>query len=84
MMGMDFKLLPPSVAYLRVQRQAFVGYSMPLAGWIGEYLVNYGKLPRPPHFLGRAMGKLGFRPPAGEERDDGYVTQFFTRGGASR
>ncbi|ASI99396.1 hypothetical protein [Thermococcus celer] len=79
-MGMDFKLLP-SVAYLRVQRQAFVGYSMPLAGWIGEYLVNYGKLPRP-HFLGRAMGKLGFRP-AGEERDDGYVTQFFTRGSVS-
>ncbi|ASJ06187.1 eL43 family ribosomal protein [Thermococcus pacificus] len=75
-----FKLLP-SVAYLRVQRQAFVGYSMPLAGWVGEYLINYGKLPRP-NFLSRAMGKLGFSL-AGEERDERYVTQFFTKGSVS-
>ncbi len=75
-----FKLLP-SVAYLRVQRQAFIGYSMPLAGWIGEYMVNYGKLPRP-NFLSRAFGKLGFSL-AGEERDERYITQFFTRGSVS-
>ncbi len=81
-MGMNpgFKLLP-SVAYLRVQRQAFIGYSMPLAGWIGEYLVNYQRLPRP-NFLGRAMSKIGFRL-AGEERDERYITQFFTRGSVS-
>ncbi|WP_456423689.1 hypothetical protein [Thermococcus sp.] len=76
----QFKLLP-SVAYLRVQRQAFVGYSMPLAGWIGEYLINHQRLPRP-NFLGRAMGKLGFSL-AGEERDDRYVTQFFMKGSVS-
>ena len=75
-----FKLLP-SVAYLRVQRQAFIGYSMPLAGWIGEYMVNYRKLPRP-NFLSRAFGKLGFSL-AGEERDERYITQFFTRGSVS-
>jgi len=79
-MADQFKLLP-SVAYLRVQRQVFVGYSMPLAGWIGEYLINYQKLPRP-GFLGRAMGKLGFHF-AGEERDDRFITQFFTKGGVS-
>ncbi|NJE27099.1 hypothetical protein E3E22_10855, partial [Thermococcus sp. MV5] len=73
--------LVPSVAYLRVQRQAFVGYSMPLAGWIGEYLINYQRLPRP-NFLGRAFGKLGFSL-AGEERDDRYITQFFTKGSVS-
>ncbi|WP_297519941.1 hypothetical protein [Thermococcus sp.] len=75
-----FKLLP-SVAYLRVQRQAFIGYSMPLAGWIGEYMVNYRKLPRS-NFLSRAFGKLGFSL-AGEERDERYITQFFTKGGVS-
>ncbi|WP_297092964.1 hypothetical protein [Thermococcus sp.] len=79
-MNPGFKLLP-SVAYLRVQRQAFIGYSMPLAGWIGEYLVNYQRLPRP-NFLGRAMSKIGFRL-AGEERDERYITQFFTRGSVS-
>ncbi|MDK2913265.1 MAG: hypothetical protein PWQ79_180 [Thermococcaceae archaeon] len=76
----QFKLLP-SVAYLRVQRQAFVGYSMPLAGWVGEYLINYGKLPRP-NFLSKAMAKLGFYS-AGEERDDRFITQFFTKKGVS-
>ncbi|WP_297535215.1 hypothetical protein [Thermococcus sp.] len=76
----QFKLLP-SVAYLRVERQAFVGYSMPLAGWIGEYLINYGKLPRP-NFLGRAMRKLGFSF-AGEERDERSITQFFVKGSVS-
>ncbi|ASJ05500.1 hypothetical protein [Thermococcus barossii] len=76
----QFKLLP-SVAYLRVQRQVFIGYSMPLAGWIGEYLINYRRLPRP-NFLSRAMGKLGFSL-AGEERDDRYITQFFTKGSVS-
>jgi len=76
----QFKLLP-SVAYLRVQRQAFIGYSMPLAGWIGEYLINYQRLPRP-NFLGRAMAKLGFSL-AGEERDERFITQFFTKGGVS-
>ncbi|ACS32627.1 hypothetical protein [Thermococcus gammatolerans] len=76
----QFKLLP-SVAYLRVERQAFIGYSMPLAGWIGEYLINYQKLPRP-NFLGRAMRKLGFSL-VGEERDDRYITQFFTKKGVS-
>ncbi len=75
-----FKLLP-SVAYLRVQRQVFVGYSMPLAGWIGEYLINYRRLPRP-GFLSRAMGKLGFSL-AGEERGGHFITQFFTKGGLS-
>lgn len=75
-----FKLLP-SVAYLRVQRQAFIGYSMPLAGWIGEYMVNYQRLPRP-RFVHRAMGKLGFSL-AGEERDERYITQFFTKGSVS-
>ena len=73
--------LVPSVAYLRVQKQAFIGYSMPLAGWVGEYLINYRRLPRP-NFLSRAFGKLGFSP-AGGERDDRYITQFFTRGGVS-
>lgn len=77
----QFKLLPPSVAYLRVQKQAFIGYSMPLAGWIGEYLINYQKLPRP-NFLGRAMAKLGFHL-AGEEKDDRFITQFFTKGSVS-
>ncbi|WP_297062946.1 hypothetical protein [Thermococcus sp.] len=76
----QFKLVP-SVAYLRVQRQAFIGYSMPLAGWIGEYLVNYQKLPRP-GFISRAMRKLGFSF-AGEESGDQYVTQFFTKGSVS-
>jgi len=76
----QFKLLP-SVAYLRVERQAFIGYSMPLAGWIGEYLINYGKLPRP-NFLGRAMRKLGFSF-AGEERDEHSITQFFVKGSVS-
>lgn len=76
----QFKLLP-SVAYLRVQKQAFIGYSMPLAGWIGEYLINYQKLPRP-NFLGRAMAKLGFHL-AGEDRDDRFITQFFTKGSVS-
>lgn len=79
-MNPGFKLLP-SVAYLRVQRQAFIGYSMPLAGWIGEYLVNYQRLPRP-NFLGRAMGKLGFHL-SGEGRDERYITQFFTKGSVS-
>jgi hypothetical protein len=73
--------LVPSIAYLRVQRQTFVGYSMPLAGWVGEYLINYRRLPRP-GFLSRAMGKLGFSP-AGEEHDDRYVTRFFTKGSVS-
>jgi len=76
----QFKLLP-SVAYLRVQRQAFVGYSMPLAGWIGEHLVNYQRLLRP-NFLGRAMAKLGFSL-AGEERDERFITQFFTKDSVS-
>ncbi|ASJ01624.1 hypothetical protein [Thermococcus gorgonarius] len=79
-MNAGFKLLP-SVAYLRVQRQAFIGYSMPLAGWIGEYLVNYQKLPRP-NFLGRAVRKLGFSF-VGEEKDDRFITQFFTKGSVS-
>ncbi len=79
-MSDQFKLLP-SVAYLRVQRQAFVGYSMPLAGWIGEYMINYQKLPRP-NFISRAMGKLGFHL-TGEGRDDRFITQFFTRGSTS-
>ncbi|MDV3104676.1 hypothetical protein [Thermococcus waiotapuensis] len=79
-MEAGFKLLP-SVAYLRVQRQAFVGYSMPLAGWIGEYLVNYQKLPRP-NFLWRAVKKLGFSF-AGEDKDDHSITQFFTKGPVS-
>ncbi len=79
----QFKLLP-SVAYLRVQKQAFIGYSMPpLAGWIGgEYLINYQKLPRP-NFLGRAMAKLGFHLAGGEDRDDRFITQFFTKGSVS-
>ena len=76
----QFKLLP-SVAYLRVQKQAFIGYSMPLAGWIGEYMINYRRLPRP-NFVSRAMGKLGFHL-TGEERDDRFITQFFTRGSTS-
>ncbi|WP_297508389.1 hypothetical protein [Thermococcus sp.] len=76
----QFKLLP-SVAYLRVQRQAFIGYSMPLAGWIGEYLINYQKIPRP-NFLGRAVRKLGFSF-VGEERNDHFITQFFTKGSVS-
>jgi len=76
----QFKLLP-SIAYLRVQRQAFVGYSMPLAGWIGEYLINYQRLPRP-NFLGRAMRKLGFSL-AGEESNERFITQFFTKGSVS-
>ncbi|WP_457742415.1 hypothetical protein [Thermococcus sp.] len=76
----QFKILP-SVAYLRVERQVFVGYSMPLAGWIGEYLINYQGLPRP-SFLGRAMRKLGFSF-AGESRDEGSITQFFTKGSVS-
>ncbi len=75
-----FKLLP-SVAYLRVRKQVFVGYSMPLAGWIGEHLTNYGKLPRP-IFIDRAMAKLGFSF-AGEQVDDALVTRFFTRGNVS-
>ncbi|ASJ10651.1 hypothetical protein A3L12_04730 [Thermococcus sp. P6] len=79
-METGFKLLP-SVAYLRVQRQSFVGYSMPLAGWIGEYMVSYRKLPRP-GFLDRAMRKLGFRP-AGEERDETHMNRFFTKGSVS-
>ncbi len=73
--------LVPSIAYLRVQRQTFVGYSMPLAGWMGEYLINYRRLPRP-GFLSRAMRKLGFSP-AGEEHDDRYITHFFTKGSVS-
>ena len=76
----QFKLVP-TIAYLRVQKQAFIGYSMPLAGWIGEYLINYGKLPRP-NFLSRAMAKLGFSL-TGEDRDDRYITQFFMKGGVS-
>ncbi len=76
----QFKLVP-SVAYLRVQRQVFIGYSMPLAGWIGEYLIAYQKLPRP-GFIARAMRKLGFSF-AGEESNDQYITQFFTRGSVS-
>jgi hypothetical protein len=79
-MSDQFKLLP-SVAYLRVQKQASIGYSMPLAGWIGEYMINYQKLPRP-NFLSRAMGKLGFHL-TGEERDEGFITQFFTKGSTS-
>ncbi len=79
-MSSQFKLVP-TIAYLRVQKQAFVGYSMPLAGWVGEYLINYRRLPRP-NFLSRAFGKLGFSP-AGGERDDRYITQFFTRGSVS-
>ncbi|AIU69268.1 hypothetical protein TEU_02325 [Thermococcus eurythermalis] len=76
----QFKLLP-SVAYLRVEKQAFIGYSMPLAGWMGEYLINYQKLPRP-NFLGRAMRKLGFSF-AGEEKDERSITQFFVKGSVS-
>ncbi|ASJ01886.1 hypothetical protein A3L09_00735 [Thermococcus profundus] len=79
-MSHQFKLLP-SVAYLRVQRQAFVGYSMPLAGWVGEYLINHQKLPRP-NFVFRAMGKLGFHL-TGEEKDEHFITQFFTKGSVS-
>ncbi len=79
-MSGQFKLVP-TIAYLRVQKQAFIGYSMPLAGWIGEYLINYGKLPRP-NFLSRAMAKLGFSL-TGEDRDERYITQFFTKGGVS-
>ncbi|NPA47958.1 MAG: hypothetical protein GXO14_04880 [Thermococci archaeon] len=71
-----FKLLP-SVAYLRVRKQVFIGYSMPLAGWIGEHLINYEKLPRP-IFIDRAMTKLGFSF-SGEQEDEDRVTRFFTR-----
>ncbi|AAL80473.1 MULTISPECIES: hypothetical protein [Pyrococcus] len=49
----------PSIAYLRVQRQVYLGYSMALAGWIGEYILNYGSLPKP-NFIRKALSKLGF------------------------
>ncbi|WP_048152714.1 hypothetical protein [Palaeococcus ferrophilus] len=68
--------LVPSVAYLQIHRQAFVGYSMALGGWIGERLLNQRSLPRP-IFFSRALKKLNFKL-MGEERDDNEVTQFFT------
>ncbi len=77
---MMFKLVP-SVAYLRVQRQVFVGYSMPLAGWIGEHLINYRKLPRP-IFIDRAMSRLGFSY-AGEQGNDYRLSRFFIKGNVS-
>ena len=67
--------LVPSVAYLRVYKQAFVGYSMALAGWIGEYLVNQSSLPKP-IFFSRALRKLNFKV-MGEEREEDEVIQFF-------
>ena len=67
--------LVPSVAYLRVQKQFFVGYSMALAGWIGEYYLAYSSYPRP-RFMERALRKLGFRL-VGEDREEN-ITQFFS------
>lgn len=66
--------LVPSIAYLRIYKQAFVGYSMALAGWIGEHLVNEGALPKP-IFFSRSLRKLNFKF-MGEERDE-ELTQFF-------
>jgi len=68
--------LIPSIAYLRVQRQYFIGYSMPLASWIGEHLLIKGSFPKP-LFLKRALAKLGFSW-VGESVDDTYV-YFFTK-----
>lgn len=67
--------LVPSIAYLRIQKQFFVGYSMALAGWIGEYYLAYSSYPRP-GFINRAMRKLGFRF-VGEDREEN-LTQFFS------
>ncbi len=69
--------LIPSIAYLRVQRQYFIGYSMPLAGWIGEHLLIRGSFPKP-LFLKRALAKLGFSL-AGESVDDETYVYFFTK-----
>ncbi|CAB50466.1 hypothetical protein [Pyrococcus abyssi] len=70
------KLLP-TVAYLRVQRQVYIGYSMALAGWIGEHLLNELSLPKP-KFIRRALRKLGFSF-SSEEGEDNF-TMFYTKG----
>ncbi|AEH25203.1 hypothetical protein [Pyrococcus yayanosii] len=69
--------LVPSVAYLRIQRQAYIGYSMALAGWLGEALLEKG-FPKP-RFVRRALAKLGFSF-SGENSDDSTVTLFYTKG----
>lgn len=66
----------PSIAYLRVYKQAFVGYSMALAGWIGEHLLNEDSLPKPIFFF-KALRKLNFKF-IGEDNGDDSLTQFFS------
>lgn len=68
--------LVPSVAYLRIQKQFYVGYSMALAGWVGEHLIIRKSIPKP-SFIERAMRKLGFSR-VGEEIGDNY-TYFFKK-----
>ncbi|ASJ16084.1 hypothetical protein A3L04_02815 [Thermococcus chitonophagus] len=70
--------LIPGIAYLQVQRQAYVGYSMALAGWIGEYILAYERFPKP-NFIRRALNKLGFSF-SSEEDDERYFTMFYTKG----
>ncbi|KPU62419.1 hypothetical protein EP1X_08700 [Thermococcus sp. EP1] len=69
--------LVPSVAYLRIQKQFYVGYSMALAGWVGEHLIIRKSIPKP-SFMERALKKLGFSL-AGEDIDDDNYTYFFKR-----
>lgn len=61
--------LVPSIAYLKVQRQVYVGYSMALAGWIGEHLIQELSLPKP-KFIRRALRKLGFSFSSEEEGEN--------------
>lgn len=70
--------LVPSIAYLKVQRQVYVGYSMALAGWIGEHLIQELSLPKP-KFIRRALRKLGFSF-SSEEEGENTFTMFYTRG----
>nr|WP_048055398.1 hypothetical protein [Pyrococcus sp. NA2] len=70
--------LVPSVAYLKVQRQVYVGYSMALAGWIGEYLMDHFSIPKP-KFIRRALGKLNFSF-SSEEHEESTFTMFHIRG----
>ncbi|HHI00687.1 MAG TPA: hypothetical protein ENL40_04340 [Thermococcus litoralis] len=69
--------LVPSVAYLRIQRQFYVGYSMALAGWIGEHLIIRKSLPKP-SFVDKALRKLGFSL-VGEEISEDEYSYFFRR-----
>ncbi|AFK22131.1 hypothetical protein [Pyrococcus sp. ST04] len=69
--------LIPSVAYLRVQRQVYIGYSMALAGWIGEYILSYSSLPKP-KFIRRALSKLGFTY-SSESYEENTFTMFYTK-----